>query len=339
MPVECNVSTGNLSFGTVCVGAYSDLTFRITNTGDSGAGQLAGTVTVPGPNFTIQGTATYDLAPTEYQDFTVRFEPQSAGAKSETVDTGNALCTDVSVDGTGDDTAVCQVSPVTLNFGDRLVDSYTTLQFRITNTGCSQLNGTISSDSPHFIPVGQISYLLEHDEYRDMTIAFQPLSVGLKIGTIDTDTAICQNVSLSGSAKDVETTPYFQHDAGESTEITVYLRRAVVLPHSIAHELPTTISRTEDKKLKVYEHSLAGSKKRIWIVTAYLTNKDVEEYRWVDLEDFYWDIIHGAREQFTFRDNLNHTFTVRMVRFGPPRIEGIVGPLWKIRMILEEDYA
>ena len=132
-------------------------------------------------------------------------------------------------------------------------------------------------------------------------------------------------------------TAYLQHGTGESYELTVYLRHAVLLPHTIEHEVPASIARTEDGKLKVYKHSLAGAKKRLWHVVAYMTDTDSEDYCWSDLEAFYWQTIEGPKEQFTFSDNAGQTYTVRMLSFGPPVIEA--PDVIKIRMILEEDYA
>ena len=129
---------------------------------------------------------------------------------------------------------------------------------------------------------------------------------------------------------------YFTYGSS-GNETTVYLRYAAIVPYPVDYEIPTTISRTEDKRLKVYRHSLAGPRKRTFIVTAYFKVQDASgESCWSDLEEFYNDIIHGAQNQFTFSDNFEDIFTVRMIQFGPPQFE--TNNIVKIRMVLEEDY-
>jgi hypothetical protein len=337
MALGCQVNYSTIHFGTVCVGAYDDELFKITNTGDPGDGNISGTVSVPGSDYSIQGTATYDLAPGEEQWFTVRFEPQSAGLKEQTVETGDALCANLDVDGTGNDTAVCAVNLSSLSFGEVAVGSTSDLTFRITNTGCGTVAGTVSiaTGSTHWSVQGEDDYSLTGGQYQDFTIRFAPLSAGTFTGSVETGDAICADITLSGTSNYPRTVPYFKHGTGE-TEVTVYLRTASEVPYPVEHEVPTTISTTEDRSLRVYEHSLAGSRKRIWTVTAHMNEKDDEGYRWKDLVDFYYDTIHGAREQFTFRDASNRTFTVRMIRFGAPEV---VARGWiKIKMLLEEDY-
>lgn len=338
MATTCGVSVGSLSFGTVCVGATSDLTFRITHTGDSG--QLAGTVSVPGPDFTIQGTAVYDLAPSAFQDFTVRFEPQSAGAKAETVETGNALCTDISADGTGDDTTVCGLSVGSLNFGEVKVGETSDLTFRITNTGCGTLSGSlsISSGGDYFSLVGAASYSLTNNEYQDIAVRFSPTEEGIKTGTVETGNALCSDVSLSGRGEDPVTIPYLQY-GDPPDQVTVYLTLASVVPYPIQHGIRQSVGRSEDGKLKVYDHGLAGDRKRTWRVVCYMDNAGVDEYNWKDLEKFFWETVVGGKEQCTFRDSHNHTFTVRIIPDSFQQTVVTAKNYMKVNMLLEEDYA
>lgn len=338
MAADCQVNYSEIHWGTVCVGSTDDELFKITNTGDSG--QLAGTVSVPGPNFTIQGTATYDLAPSEEQWFTVRFEPQSAGFKSETVETGNALCGDVDVDGTGDDTPVCALDQATLNFGGVDVGSVGDLILQITNTGCGTLNGTasINSSYPHFEIIGDASYSLTHDQTKNITIRYTPDTYDEHTGTLETgNDTYCDDVALSGQGTLGDTIPYLKYSSAPIT--TVYFKRAVVLPYTVNEEIPFTISRTEDKALKVYKHNLGGDRKRIWVLTAYMKQVDDDGYRFGDLEYLWRELAQGALKQLTFRDNFNLTYTVRVVKYGPPSWqEAGDRDLIKIRLILEEDY-
>ena len=66
-----SVAPGNLDFGAVELGNYSDLAFSVHN---AGGGTLAGSATTA-PPFTIQGSASYNLAGGESIDVTIRFTP------------------------------------------------------------------------------------------------------------------------------------------------------------------------------------------------------------------------------------------------------------------------
>lgn len=130
----------------------------------------------------------------------------------------------------------------------------------------------------------------------------------------------------------------FTYNLGESDEETVYLRRAAVMPYPVQQEIPATITRTEDGKLKVYKHPLAGPKKQTFIITAWLEEEGEEEgYCWSDLESFYHDIIEGPLKAFTYSDNWGNTHLVRIIEWGGPEYH-LPNPLVKIRMVLEEDY-
>jgi len=342
MALGCEVSYSAIHFGTVYVGDYDDQLFKITNTGESGDGNLTGTVSVPGPDFSIQGTATYDLGPSEEQWFTIRFAPQSSGFKDETVETGDALCADLDVDGTGNDTPVCSLLNTSLDFGELEPEDYSDLTIRITNNGGGTLSGSVSmaSGENYFsLLESDLSYSLTHGQYAEFTVRFEPDGPGIFTGSVETGNATCADISLSGMCDYAQSTPYLLY-AGESSsagdDVTVYLDLALVVPFPVDHEVPATVSRTEDKKLKVYKHELGGDRKRTWVVTAWLKIVDSPGYRWMDLENFYCDHIEGPLKQFTFCDNFNQTYTVRMVGFGPPEFH--TRNLVKIRMVMEEDY-
>lgn len=237
---------------------------------------------------------------------------------------------------------ICSLSPRILKFGDIDLDDSKDLTLRITNVGKGTLSGAVSitEGGEYFeLKTSDASYSLGQGEYKDFVIRFEMPSgslPGCYSGKLDTGSAPCDDVDLWGCAQYATTMMYFRYHEGESDEVTVYFRRATLVPYPTDYEVPTTISRTEVKKLKVYKHSLAGPRKRIWVVTAYMTDKDIEEYRWLDLEAFYCDVIYGAGEQFTFRDNFDQSYTVRIIKFGPPQFE--TRDIIKIRIVLEEDY-
>jgi len=324
----CTLDVTSLDFGNVAVDEYSEKQFTITNDGQE---SLAGTVSANGTGFSIQGTAAYNLGAGEYQNFTVRFTPGSLGVKTGIIETGNVLCSDIYVTGTGGST--CTLDPTSLNFGTVGTETIKDMILRITNYGTAVLSGTVSiaTGGSQFSIIGDATYSLATGEYQDFTIRFTSDEPGVFPGSVETGNALCSDITLTATAIYIATTPFFDY---EST--TVYLRKTPIPPYPVSPEIPATISRTEDLKIKVYEHGLAGDKKRTIVLTAYMKIVDDVGYRWLDLESFYHETIHGARERFTFSDGV-HVYTVRMTDFGSPQQE--TSNIMKIRMVLEEDYA
>ena len=95
----CEASPTSLDFGTAVVGDYRDETFRITNVGEE---TLDGNVSEVCDHYSIvSGSGPYSLAPGEWVEVTVRFEPESPGQHNCTIETGNGTCFDVSCTGVG----------------------------------------------------------------------------------------------------------------------------------------------------------------------------------------------------------------------------------------------
>lgn len=240
----------------------------------------------------------------------------------------------------------CGVSVGSLDFGEVRVGAFSDLTFRITNTGDGTLSGSINIPHPFLLPgetwifslVGAASYSLESGEYQDIAVRFSPTEEGIKTGTVELGNALCADVSLSGGGEDLVTVPYLQY--GEPPDqVTVYLTIASIVPYPIQHGMKQSVGRSEDGKLKVYNHGLAGDRKRIWKVVCYMDNTGAEEYNWQDLEKFYWETVVGGKEQCTFRDSHNHIFTVRIVPDSFQQTVVAAKNLMKVSMLLEEDYA
>ncbi|HEX7880356.1 MAG TPA: choice-of-anchor D domain-containing protein, partial [Candidatus Eisenbacteria bacterium] len=113
LPV-CALSTTSLSFGLVNVGATSDMSFMISNTG---GGTLTGNVTESCADFSlIAGGGNFSLNMGQSRTVTVRFAPGSFDAKSCTIDLGTN-CADVSASGTGAVSYASHVRPIIVNSG------------------------------------------------------------------------------------------------------------------------------------------------------------------------------------------------------------------------------
>lgn len=98
-PSVCEVTPGELHFGTVTVGDSPEMTFTVKNTG---MGYLIGEVYEECDEFSIvSGGGAYRIAAGDSMDVTVRYTPQAEGRHICTISLGHASCGDVICDGTG----------------------------------------------------------------------------------------------------------------------------------------------------------------------------------------------------------------------------------------------
>ncbi|MBI4720355.1 MAG: S8 family serine peptidase, partial [Chitinivibrionia bacterium] len=89
----CAVDPTSIDFGSIEMLAYLDRTFTITS---AGCDTLRGIVSESSAHFSIvSGGGSYELDPGEELVVTVRYEPQTLGVHSVTVETGDAACSDV----------------------------------------------------------------------------------------------------------------------------------------------------------------------------------------------------------------------------------------------------
>ena len=205
-PPVCLVSSTNLNFGIVVVGDSLDKTFIIKNTG---GGTLSGTVTESCADYSIVSGAGYSLGGGQSDTVMVRFKPTSGGQKDCTIDTGAALCADVSCSGIGEPAPACEVSTTSLNFGTVTVGNSADLTFTITNTGGGTLSGSVSETCDHYsIFSGGGAYNLTAGQFVTVTVRFAPTTAGTKTCDIQTGGS-CALVSCTG--------------VGASAEIQVYI--------------------------------------------------------------------------------------------------------------------
>jgi len=195
--VSCQVSPASLDFGTVTVGDHADDTYTITNTG---SGTLTGTVGETCDHYSIvSGSGAYSLAAGEFREVTVRFEPTASGAHLCEIDSGNGCCPVVALTGVGEDPPVCDVSPLSLDFGTVTAGSSADDTFTITNIGSGTLAGTVGETCDHYsIVSGGGPYSLAAGEFVDVTVRFEPTVSGTHLCTIETGSGICGDVSCTG---------------------------------------------------------------------------------------------------------------------------------------------
>ena len=111
-PAKCSVTPAAIDFGIVPLGGYSDTTFTIRNTGGV---TLIGTISESSPDFSIvSGGGACSIGPDASLEVTVRYEPAAKGIHACVIETGDAVCSDVSLSGVTALTATVATAPVDL---------------------------------------------------------------------------------------------------------------------------------------------------------------------------------------------------------------------------------
>lgn len=194
----CQVTPTSLDFGIVPVGNTADRTFTIKNTG---GGTLSGTISESCPAYgVVAGGGSYSLTANQTRTVTVRFAPTGSGNQACSIETGAAICADVSCIGNGDPLPVCEVAPTSLDFGEVTVGQFAEKTFTIQNTGGGTLSGTISeSCAPYSLVSGGGAYSLTANQSRTVTVRFTPTGAGAAPCVIETGSAACADVTCAGT--------------------------------------------------------------------------------------------------------------------------------------------
>lgn len=198
-PPVCLVQPTTLWFDSVFVGSWKDDSLLVTNTGGL---KLTGSVSADTcGHYSLQtGAGPYALAHDESLWVTVRFEPTVVGSLTCSVETGDALCSDVSCTGYGEPLPSCLVQPATLAFDTVFVGSWRDDSLLVTNTGGGILTGSVSADTcGHYsIQDGGGPYSLAADESLWVTVRFEPSVAGSLTCSVDTGDELCSDIPCTG---------------------------------------------------------------------------------------------------------------------------------------------
>lgn len=202
------LSTTNIDFTDVEIGASSSLPFTITSTGDSDL-EIIG-YSFSGANasdFTTNGTAT-TVSPNQTSDVSVTFTPQSEGVKSAVlaIET-NAGTFNVAVEGNGtaQPMPVISLDNTSLDFEDVELNTDNDLILVVSNTGSADLvitnftfNGT---DASQFSVQNVVTPLtIAAGTNTSVTVQFSPTSEGAKSAVLVIDSNVADaSVSLTGT--------------------------------------------------------------------------------------------------------------------------------------------
>jgi hypothetical protein len=192
-PAICDVQPSSLNFGSVTNCDSVDHDFTIYNTG---CDTLNGSITESCEYYEIAaGGGSYSLAPGDSQVVTVRFKPTAPGTWYCTIETG-ASCSNVGCQGTSPH--YCSVLPMILSFGSIVMGDSADLDFKIYNTGCDTLNGSVTESCDHYeIAAGGGGYILAPGDSQVVMVRFKPTAPGSWFCPIQTG-AECSNVGCNG---------------------------------------------------------------------------------------------------------------------------------------------
>lgn len=151
---------------------------------------------------------------------------------------------------------------------------------------------------------------------------------------------ISDYLASSGIAAEIDVitfSDYYDQFMPSDLTSVVYLEHGALVPFPIMHEPNESVNRAEDGRMKVYGHPLAGDKKRIWRIKCVIDNSGSSDYKWRDLEYFYWKVVEGAKRRCIFVDANSVQYLVRIIGFAPKAIG--LNNRHEVTMILEEDYT
>jgi hypothetical protein len=197
----CAVVPQSVDFGSVGIGSSADRSLTITSTGTD---RLRGTLMEScGAYEIVDGAGSFDLAPGEELDFTIRFAPTECGIADCSILTGNIYCGEVSCTGAGT-AAGCTLEPAGLDFGSVSVGDSADRTVTLRNEGCSALSGTIDESCPGFEVVGGGGqFVMAAGDSQVVTIRFTPADCEVVHCAIGTGLALCPAVDCAGAGTGV----------------------------------------------------------------------------------------------------------------------------------------
>jgi len=198
-PPECDVSRGNVDFGTVTIGTSRLEHVTITNTG---GGLLEGALATTCGDVVIElPSLTYALGRDESLEVPLRFTPDHETPIDCTLLTGG--CGDVALTGVGEIVIGCALSRDFLALESRVGGTGDTGTVIVSNTGFTSFSGVVSiSGSSRFaVTRGLGGFTLPPSGTHRIDVAFTPGGeCGESDATISLGTGDCDTVTLTGTA-------------------------------------------------------------------------------------------------------------------------------------------
>ena len=225
---DIDVMPNSFDYGNVTVGEIRDRSFAVSNESTTTslivfASEIVGN---DADQFRIvSGGGGFILAPSATRLINVRYEPSSLGQHTATLrfenDDPNENPFDVSLFGTGSGAPIIEVTPITLQFGNVLINTTEVTELVVSNQGLAPLNITMlefaGPDASLFNLVEDFSPVtLNPLEQTTILVGFTPIDAGDK------------NARLLISNNDPERSPLEVALAGRGTTPMISLDKTIV---------------------------------------------------------------------------------------------------------------
>lgn len=115
----------------------------------------------------------------------------------------------------------------------------------------------------------------------------------------------------------------------------VYFDYGMLVPYPVAPERPQSIGKAENGKMKVYDHSLAGTYKRTWKLKAIMNDSLAPDHKFSDLVSFITSTVVYAKTMFSYYDKNGTNHYVRLLDWSYNIINS---KNYEVTMVVEEDY-
>ncbi|HVM51373.1 MAG TPA: choice-of-anchor D domain-containing protein [Candidatus Acidoferrum sp.] len=172
-PPAIAITPSSLSFGSIQVGATSNRTFTVQNTG---GGTLSGSASVSAP-FSIVSGSPYSLTANQGTTVAVRYSPTSAGSNSQLVSFSGGAGASGQVSGSSYPPPAIAITPSSLDFGSIQAGATSNRTFTVQNTGGGTLSGSASVSAPFGIVSGS-PYSLTANQSTNVTVRYSPTAAG-----------------------------------------------------------------------------------------------------------------------------------------------------------------
>jgi len=192
IPPKIEITPTTLNFGSVVINTTSSLNFVVRNTG---GGTLSGNVVGLATPFSCISGCRYALTAGRSQIVTIQFNPTAIGPFSGTAYFSGGDGARKNVSGTGEAVLAIEVIPTTLNFGNLMTNTSSTLNFTVRNTGGGTLTGRVNELSDPFSCVSGCNYNLTAGRSQEVIIRFSPTATGSFSNVIEF--AGAENISRS----------------------------------------------------------------------------------------------------------------------------------------------
>jgi Ca2+-binding RTX toxin-like protein len=181
-----SVNLTTLAFGTRNTGTTTPLSVVVTNNGAANLVVSGATIAPAGQGFTVASNGCGTVLPGASCTVTVNFAPTAVGARAATLsiahNAGTALS--VSLTGTGQAPPVAAptlVTPATVAFGTRRLNTNTTQNVRLTNNGPGAITlaaNALSTSAPFSATLGNCPATLAAGRSCNLSVTFRPTVVG-----------------------------------------------------------------------------------------------------------------------------------------------------------------